>query len=292
MRISYFPGCTLKTTAKNFETSAIAVADKLGIEFVELSRWNCCGTVYSLTSDDLMHQLAPIRDLVRVEEDKFDRVVALCSMCYNTLKRANLMVQRDKEKLDKINDFMYKEDINYDGKVEVVHFLEILRDEVGWDAIKESVKKPLKGMKFVPYYGCLLLRPPEAAIDDVENPEVMSDLLSALGAEIIDFPYETECCGAYQSIGNPDIVINRTKEIIGIAKEMGADGLVLSCPLCDYNLDAKQKDVIMKYPGFHTLPVYYFTQLMAIAFGLPVDVMGFKYHYVDPEKPFKEKGIL
>ncbi|RKZ21224.1 heterodisulfide reductase, subunit B, partial [bacterium] len=136
MRISYYPGCTLKSTAKNFEISAIAVAKELGIEFVELSRWNCCGTVYSMTSDDVMHQLAPIRNLIRVKEDGFDRVVTLCSMCFNTLKRANILVQRDREKLDKINDFMYLENIDYAGDVEVLHFLEILRDDVGWDEIR------------------------------------------------------------------------------------------------------------------------------------------------------------
>jgi len=202
------------------------------------------------------------------------------------------LVQQDAEKLEKINDFMYKEDIKYDGTVSVIHFIELLKNEIGWDKIKTFVKKPLSGMKFVPYYGCLLLRPPEAAIDDVENPSMMQTLLETLGAEAIDFPYEGECCGAYQTIGNPDIVINRTKEIIGLAKELGADGLVLSCPLCDYNLDAKQKDVIETYPGFHTLPVYYFTQIMAIAFGLSYEVLGFNYHYVDAEKPFKEKGLL
>jgi len=148
MKISYYPGCTLKNTAKNFEISAIAAARQLGVEFVELPKWNCCGTVYSLTSDDLMHQLAPIRNLLRVEENGFDRVVTLCSMCYNTLKRANLMVNRSPENLKKINDFMYKEKTRYSGKVKVLHFLEILRDEIGLDEIRKHVKKPLKGLKF------------------------------------------------------------------------------------------------------------------------------------------------
>ncbi len=292
MKISYFPGCTLKTTAKNFEISALAVTKELGIEMVELSRWNCCGTVYSLTSDDLMHQLAPIRDLIRVEEDGFNRVAVLCSMCYNTLKRANLMVQKDSEKLDKINDFMYKEDLKYDGKVEVVHLLTILKDEIGWEEIKKHVKRKLEGLIFAPYYGCLLVRPPEVAIDNVENPYIMDALFEALGARAIDYPYSTECCGSYNTVSNPDIVLDKTYEMVNLAREQGADAIILSCPLCDFNLEARQKNVLQKYPDFHPLPVLYFTQIMAVAFDLPQDTFGFKYNQVDPSYLFvknKEK---
>ena len=288
MKISYYPGCTLKSTAKNFEISAIAVARELGIEFVELSRWTCCGTVYSMTSDDIMHQLAPIRNLTRVKEDGFDRVVTLCSMCFNTLKRANILVQRDKEKLDKMNDFMYLENIEYDGGVEVVHFLEILRDEIGWGEIKKHVKNPLNGLVFAPYYGCLLVRPPEVAIDNVEMPYVLDNLFESLGAKSIDYPYSTECCGSYNTVSNPDIVLDKTYSMINLAREQGADAIVLSCPLCDFNLEARQKQVAEKYPDFHPMPVLYFTQLMAVAFGLDEDTYGFEYNTISPEEIFKK----
>jgi len=288
MRISYYPGCTLKSTAKNFEISAIAVAKELDIEFVELSRWNCCGTVYSMTSDDVMHQLAPIRNLIRVKEDGFDRVVTLCSMCFNTLKRANILVQRDRGKLDKINDFMYLENIDYAGDVEVLHFLEILRDDVGWDEIRTHVKNPLNGLVFAPYYGCLLVRPPEVAIDNVEMPYVLDRLFESLGAGTIDYPYSTECCGAYNTVSNPDIVLDKTYAMVNLAREQGADAIILSCPLCDFNLEARQKKVMEKYPDFHPLPVLYFTQIMAVAFGLPEDTYGFEYNAIDPEEIFKK----
>jgi len=290
MRISYYPGCTLKSTAKNFEISAIAVAKELGIEFVELSRWNCCGTVYSMTSDDVMHQLAPIRNLIRVKEDGFDRVVTLCSMCFNTLKRANILVQRDREKLDKINDFMYLENIDYAGDVEVLHFLEILRDDIGWDEIRTHVKNPLNGLVFAPYYGCLLVRPPEVAIDNVEMPYVLDRLFESLGAKAIDYPYSTECCGAYNTVSNPDIVLDKTYAMVNLAREQGADAIILSCPLCDFNLEARQKKVMEKYPDFHPLPVLYFTQIMAVAFGLPEDTYGFEYNAINPEEIFKKAG--
>ena len=292
MKISYYPGCTLKNTAKNFEISAIAAARQLGVEFVELPKWNCCGTVYSLTSDDLMHQLAPIRNLLRVEENGFDRVVTLCSMCYNTLKRANLMVNRSPENLKKINDFMYKERTRYSGKVRVLHFLEILRDEIGLDEIRKHVKKPLKGLKFATYYGCLLVRPPEAAMDDVENPHFMGELIEALGGEVVDFPYSTECCGSYNTVSRKQMVLDKTYEIINMAHLQGADALILSCPLCDFNLEARQKDVAEVYPDFHYMPVLYFTQLMTVAFGLDPETYGFEFNTVDPMPLFKEKGVL
>ena len=130
MKISYYPGCTLKTTAKNFEDSAIAALMRLGVELTELPRWNCCGTVYSLASDDLIHKLAPIRNLIRVKEQKQSRVLTLCAMCYNTLKRANIFIREDSESRDKMNDFMYREEIDYEGDVEVLHLLEFLRDEI------------------------------------------------------------------------------------------------------------------------------------------------------------------
>ena len=144
MKISYFPGCTLKTMAKNFEDSALASLSSLDIEMKEFKRWNCCGTVYSLTSDDLIHQVAPIRNLIRVKEEKDTRVVTLCSMCYNTLKRANKLVKEDSEKLDKLNNLMDREDVKYNGEVEVLHLLEILKNEVGFSQIANKIKITIK----------------------------------------------------------------------------------------------------------------------------------------------------
>ena len=192
MKIPYYPGCTLKTKAKDFEDSAIAAASVLGIEMVELPRWNCCGTVYSLSSDDLIHQLAPIRNMIRAKEQGSDRLITLCSMCYNTLKRSNEFFLADEEKQARINRYM-DEEIDYAGDVRVVHLLEVLRDEIGVEKVKAAVKKPLTGLKVAPYYGCMLLRPASIGIDDLERPVIMADILAALGAEIIDDPYKTEC---------------------------------------------------------------------------------------------------
>jgi heterodisulfide reductase subunit B len=162
--------------------------DALGIRLVEIERWNCCGTVYSLAEDDLAHHLAPVRNLIRVKEQGGDRVGTLCSFCYHTLKRANLLVQKDPEKRQTLNDFM-EEESDYGGEVQVVHLLEVLRDEVGWEALAEKVRVPLQGLKVAPYYGCTLLRPQEVAIDQVERPAILHQLMAALGAEAVDFPW-------------------------------------------------------------------------------------------------------
>lgn len=287
MKLLYYPGCTLKTTAKNFEDSAIAVFKELGIELKELNRWNCCGTVFSLTSDDLMHHLAPIRNLIRVREEGENKVVTFCSMCYNTLKRSNIRIKGNKEEIEKLNDFMYEEETKYDGNVEVLHALEILRNEVGFEKLTEKVKHPLNGLKVAPYYGCLLLRPDEVRIDNPENPSILENLINALGAKPIDFPYKNECCGAYLTVNHIDIVVDKAYTIIRYAKSMGADIIITSCPLCQFNLDRRQKEVKNKYPEFNELPIVYFTQLMAFAFGLPQETCRFDLNYISPQLAFK-----
>jgi heterodisulfide reductase subunit B len=162
MELCYYPGCTLKTKAANFEESAIASMAVLGVDLVELERWNCCGTVYSLAEDDLVHHIAPVRTLIRVKGRGENRVVTLCSFCYNTLKRANLLVKNSEEKRNTLNSFM-TEEIDYDGSVETVHLLSVLRDDIGREAIAGKVTNPLSGLKLAAYYGCTLLRPEEAA---------------------------------------------------------------------------------------------------------------------------------
>ncbi len=292
MKIAYFPGCTLKASAKNFEDSALASAQALGIEMVELPRWTCCGTVYSLASDDLMHHIAPIRNLLRVAEAGYDKVVTLCAMCYNTLKMSNLRFRQNPEDRDKITQFMYEEKIQYDGKVEVYHLLELLRDTVGFEAIEKQVKKPLKGLRVSSYYGCTLLRPKEAAIDDPEKPQLLGRLLTALGAEVVDFPYNIECCGSYLTVNKIDFIAQRTKEIIGQAQSLGAELMVQSCPLCDFNLSGRQKEAGKQYSDFKPMPTLYFTQLLALALGTNGKSLRFDLNYVNPEPLLAKKGLI
>ena len=251
MKIIYYPGCTLKTKAKNLGDTAVASMALLGIELEELQRWNCCGAVYSLADDDLIHQVAPVRILVRAMEQGGGKLVTLCSMCYNTLSRANLIMQNDEEKRDTINNFMDEEE-DYNGEVEVIHLLSYLKDEVGWDSLKDKVKVPLDGLKLAPYYGCTLQRPREVGIEEPGSFQLMTELLETLGAEVRQIREADLCCGSYQILGNPEAAGSASATILEAAKKAGADAMSMSCPLCEYNIGKKQGG----------LPTFYFTQLI------------------------------
>ncbi|KPJ68544.1 MAG: hypothetical protein AMJ45_02225 [Syntrophobacter sp. DG_60] len=266
MELAYFPGCTLKTTAKNLEISALAIAESLGLNIKEFPEWNCCGTVYSLASDDLIKQLASIRNLTRAQSLGYKTIVTLCSMCYNTLAQSNLLVKDNGEKLKKINEFMSEEE-DYRGEVEIKHFLTVLK-EFGLENIKQAVKRPLSKLKVACYYGCLLLRPQKVGIDDCEQPYILEELVSNLGAEPVNFPYQVECCGSYHTAIKPEIVAMRAYRILENARENNADLVITSCPLCYFNLKDRQKDVKRLYTGFKKMPVFYFTEIMADALGI------------------------
>jgi len=294
LRLPYYPGCTLKTAASIFETSALASAEVLGMELVEIPRWNCCGTVFSLTDDDLIHHVAPIRNLIRVQEMNRDgilegenRLVTLCSMCFNTLKRASLLAREKPDSLETLNGFMSLEE-DYRGEVEVIHFLELLRD-LGSEAIAEKVKRPLEGLKVAPYYGCTLLKPKEVGIDDPEGPAIQRDIFTALGAEVVDHPYMRLCCGSYQAMGERDAVVRLAHDILDRARKEGAEVVATSCPLCAFNLDSRQQQIKEAYPDFEEIPVVYFTQLLAWAFGLGPDFYQSDRNCVSSAHLFREE---
>lgn len=292
MKLIYYPGCTLKNHARNFDVSTVSSMAELDVEVEELERWNCCGTVHALASDDLMHRMAPVTNLIRVKEAQASEFMTSCAMCYNTLKRANLDVKKRADALDTINQFLYLEETNYAGDVDVLHLLEYLRDRIGFDKLAGKVKKPLDGLRVACYYGCLLVRPKEVAFDDVENPMIMENLLLALGATPVAFPQKTECCGAHHTVARPEIIAERTDKIMGSAHEEQADLVMVSCPLCAFNLDFRQEDARRLNPDFHHLPVLYFTQLMALAFGCDDASLRFDLHHIDPLPALAARGLV
>ncbi len=293
MKLSYYPGCTMKNHAGNFEELLVYSMQRLGVEVEELNRWNCCGTVLSLAEDDAMRQLAPVRNMLRVREAGATRVMTACSMCYNTLKRANDRVKADPVLLKRMNNFMTDEKTAYEGDVDVVHTLEILRElKANTKAVSAKVVKPLKGLRVACYYGCLLVRPRSVAFDHVENPVLLDELVTALGGAPVDFSHKTECCGAYQTVDKPKIVADRTFQILSDAREQGADMVAVSCPLCAFNLDHRQAVTQRIFPDFEGLPVVYFTQLMAIAFGCEELVLKLNLHYNSPRPVLVAKGLL
>jgi len=261
---TYFPGCTLRTVAKDFDRSAKACARALGFELKEMEDWLCCGAVLSNVDDNLMTKAGPNRILARAHQES-DTLVTLCAGCYNVLKRTDVRAKTNSTAQQSINAFNEE---SYSGGVGVVHFLEILRDRVGFDAIEESVKAPLKGLRVGAYYGCLLLRPPgEMKFDDPNRPSILEKLLARLGCTPIDYPGRTDCCGSYLGVSSASKIEPMSDSIVRSARSSGAQLLAVSCPLCKYNLETSQLDD-KGHPIEDALPVVYFTQLLGLALGL------------------------
>jgi heterodisulfide reductase subunit B len=289
MEYLYFPGCTLYTKAKNFDQAARDCSLLLGFKLKELSNWTCCGATFPLATDNLMALLPPARILANAREEGAT-LTTLCAICFNVIKRTNRLIQGDAEKREKINLFIEK---NYQGDLRVLHYLEILKQDIGFSQLKERVKRPLSGLKAAPYYGCMLLRPfKEMEFDDKERPTFFEEFLETLGAKAIEFPYKIECCGSFQSVGSPEVATECAYKILGSAMKNGAEVIVSTCPMCTFNIDHKQSDIQQKYLGFKTIPVLYFTQLLGIAMGLDHQTLGFEQNAVDPLPLLKEKGLL
>lgn len=289
MKIPYYPGCTLNTVAKGFDLSARESAQAVGFEMAELSKWNCCGATFPLTPDNVMGLTAPAKVLSNASREG-DTLTTLCSVCYNVLKRTNKVIRDDKEKRGVINGFIEEE---YDGGVDVVHYLEVLRDKVGFDKLRESVKLPLEGLRAGAYYGCMLLRPFEdMGIDDAEGPIIMEDMLAALGAEPVDFPNKIECCGAHQAVGGEEIVEKLSGNVMTSAVGEGAELIVTTCPLCHYNLENSQEAVARDAAGYSPVPIVYFTQLLGLALGQSAEQCGLGKNRWDATELLKAKGLL
>ncbi len=263
---SYFPGCTLKNKAVELDAYARASAEVLGFELKEIQDWQCCGGVYPMSTKEIAPKLPSVRAL----SDAFNNnqnLVTLCSACYNVLKQTNDAMTNDENTILKANNYLKQDGIEYHGETKVLHYLEVLRDVVGWDNVKAAVKNPLKGKKIGAYYGCLLLRPGNVMqFDDPENPQIIEDFIKAIGATPVIYAQRNECCGAYTVFENPSIPEKRAQTILGNAEDFGAELLVTSCPLCRYNLIKNKKN--------SKLDVIYFSELLAEALGIKDSVLA------------------
>ncbi len=256
MNYSYYPGCTLRNKAKDLDRYARECAEVLGFSLEELENWQCCGGVYPLGNDEIASKLPSVRALNAAKEKGQD-LVAVCSACYHVLKRVNDDMANVSDIQTRANNYMGL-NTPYGGETRVLHYLEVLRDRVGFDNLKQKVVRPLTGRKIGAYYGCLLLRPSSVmAFDDAENPTIMEDFIRALGAEPVIYPYRNECCGGYISLKEKEMSQKMCDRITGSARGFNAECLVTACPLCKYNLNQAGN-----------LPVVYFTELLAEALGL------------------------
>ena len=258
MEFSYYPGCTLKTKAKDLERYARASAEALGVTMTELPDWQCCGAVYPLAKDEIATKLSAVRALASAKAKGQD-LLTLCSACHNVIKQVNNDMATDEDISSRANNYL-KLDEPYHGETKVLHYLEMLRDTVGFDNLAKAVKNPLKGRKIAAYYGCLLLRPGKVMqMDDPENPTILEDFIRALGAEPVLYAQRNECCGAYVALEDAAVPKKRSEIILENAKANGAELVLTACPLCLYNL---------KKNGGDALPVMYFTELLAEALGV------------------------
>ena len=258
MTYSYFPGCTLKNKAKDLDKYARECAKVLGFELEEIPEWQCCGAVYPLASDEIATKLSSVRAL-KDAKAKGQDLVTVCSACHHVIKRVNDDMANVEEIRTKVNNYMADEE-PYQGETKVLHYLEVLRDVVGFDKIKEKVVHPLKEKKIGAYYGCMLLRPSVTMqFDDPENPTIIEDFIRAIGAEPVVYPMRNECCGGYISLKDKRCGKYGGSDY-GFRFLERAGELITACPLCMYNLrnnGTKQG-----------LPVTYFTELLAEALEL------------------------
>lgn len=259
MTYSYYPGCTLKTKAKDLDSYARKSAEALGIVMEELPEWQCCGAVYPLAHDEIASKLSAVRALNAAKEQGRD-LLTLCSACHHVIKRVNDDMLNDEYIRTRANNYLNLEE-PYAGETKVVHYLEMLRDVVGFDKIKEKVVNPLKGRKIAAYYGCMLLRPSNVMqFDNPENPTILEDFIKAIGGTPVVYPFRNECCGAYVTMEDNSVPQKNVNNIMKSAAMKGAEEIVTACPLCLYNLDKNSTEV--------KLPVHYFTELLAEALGV------------------------
>ncbi len=256
MKVSYFPGCTLKTKAKDLDEYSRKCALALGVTLEEIDNWQCCGGVFTTSADEIATKLSSVRALKDAKE-KGQPLLTVCSACHNVIKQTNSAMQTNKDFAMKVNNYIA--DGEYNGETEVIHYLELLRDKIGFDKLKEKVVKSLGGKKVAAYYGCLLLRPSKVmAMDDPENPTIMEDMIKAIGGEPVSYAYRNECCGGYMLFESKELAKAKSKKVASNAADKGAEIIVTACPLCKYNLERNGSSI----------PVVYFTELLAEALGI------------------------
>ena len=261
MKVSYFPGCTLRTKAKKLDFYARECAKVLGFELCEVENWQCCGGVFVSNNDEIASKLSSVRALIAAKEAERP-LVTVCSACHNVIKQTNYQITNDETFRNRANLYLAQDKEkreSYSGETMVMHYFELLRDVVGFDKIKEKVVNPLTGRKIAAYYGCLLLRPGKVmAFDDPENPAIMEEFIRAIGAEPVIYPYRNECCGGYVALEDAESAAKKSRSVTESAEKGGADTIVTACPLCKYNLVKNESPV----------PVVYFTELLAEALGV------------------------
>lgn len=271
MRLSYYPGCSLHATAKEYGLSTIAVCEALGIELAEIPDWSCCGASSAHSLDRTLSIALPARNIAAAQGEGLD-VAIPCAACFSNMRRADVTLREDETMRHQIEDLL---GFTYSGEIRMLHLLEVIHSKVGLEAVRRRVVRDLSGLKVAPYYGCLLVRPPGlCGFDDPENPTKLDDVLRTIGAEPVKWSYKTQCCGASLALIQTEVVETLVQEITEMALEAGASCIATACPLCSTNLETRQRV---------SLPIFFFTELMGMAFDLKGWPQWMKMHLVETD---------
>jgi heterodisulfide reductase subunit B len=282
--VSYYPGCSLEGTGREYHESAEAMCKALDVDLKELEDWSCCGSSSAHASSELLSVALPARNLEIADKVGLDLVVP-CAACYQRLKTAEKEMIAGKE-IEGISG-------KYSGNINIKHLADYIWEDLGEKAIAPKVKKPLKGLKPVCYYGCLTTRPPK--ITDAgrpEDPQAVDRLMKVLGADVRNWSFKTDCCGGSLILTRPDIAWKMVQKLMDMAEEAGADCIVTGCPMCFSNLDSRQKEVSKNAGKEYRTPIFYFSELLGLALGDPDAEKWLRRHSVDPKPLLKEKGLI
>ena len=290
MRYAYFPGCSLSSSASDYDLSLKTVCRALDIELVEVRDWVCCGASSAHATSHLLSIAMPVLSLSHAEADGFERLIAPCLACLSRFKVANREMQENPEVREKIHRAL---DYQYRATVKAYHPLEVMMEEGMMQVIRSRVRKKLSGLKVACYYGCVLTRPPELTQFDIcEDPQSMDNIIRVLGGEPLDWSYKTECCGVSMTLTRSDIVLKLSNDLLREAKEVGAHAIVVCCPLCQANLDTRQLQIEDKYQVRYGIPIIYFTQLMGLAFGAFPKELGLEKLITSPRDALEICGLM
>ncbi len=294
MKYGYYPGCSLERNAIAYHKSAMAVAAPLEIEFVEVEDWNCCGATEYITVDLLGAHALVGRNLALAAQqpDNGHQLVAPCSACFLNLSKTDRYMLDSPELAEKVNAALAAGGLHYTpGSVRVRHLLDVIVNDVGYDAVAEKVTRPLQGLRVAPYYGCLIVRPGyQGVFDDPEYPTSLDKLMRTLGAKVVDFPLKTHCCGGHMTQISQSTAFELIRRLLKNAADYDADVIVTLCPMCQLNLDAYQDAVNRHFKTDYHIPILYFTQLMGLAFGIPPKELGIGKEFVDARPALAKVG--
>ena len=276
MKYLYYPGCSLRSTGRAYEESLLSVLKVLDIPFEELNDWNCCGATSYVSIDETDAFALAARNLALAELQSSDgtiNLIAPCSACFLVLLKTERYLESYPDVREKINSTLDKAGLHYHGRVNVRHPLDVFVNDYGLENITKRVKYPLKGLKVASYYGCQMVRPFKT-FDHSHYPETMDRLVKVLGAEPVDWPLKTRCCGGSLTGTIQEAGLRLNRLLLKEAEKRGADIMLTCCPLCQHNLECYQERINRKFDEKINMPIAFFTQLMGVALGLSEKELG------------------